>query len=117
MREKSPEYYEGAEAPFFFINSAAFRLKRVARGEEEPLLKACDLQRGDTFLDCTLGIGSDSLLAAYAVGKEGKVTAVEADKNIAFIVKNGMQTYDTTELPLTACMRNIEVIHAMAIDF
>lgn len=113
------EYYaKGAEAPFFFHpNSAAFRLKRVARGEDEPLLTACALQNGDTFLDCTLGIGSDSLLAAFAVGESGKVTGLEVDKNVAFIVKNGMQTYDTTELPLTACMRDIEVIHATALEF
>lgn len=113
------EYYaKGAEAPFFFHpNSAAFRLKRVARGEDEPLLTACALQKGDTFLDCTLGIGADSLLAAYAVGKVGKVLGIEADKNIAFIVKTGMQTYDTTELPLTGCMRNIEVIHSTALEF
>ncbi|MEK4129659.1 class I SAM-dependent methyltransferase [Solibacillus sp. FSL W8-0474] len=113
------EYYaKGAEAPFFFHpNSAAFRLKRVARGEEEPLLTASALQKGDTFLDCTLGIGSDSLLAAFAVGETGKVTGLEADKNVAFIVKTGMQTYDTTELPLTSCMRNIEVIHTTALEF
>ncbi|MEK3765573.1 class I SAM-dependent methyltransferase [Solibacillus sp. FSL K6-4121] len=113
------EYYaKGAEAPFFFHpNSAAFRLKRFARGEEEPLLTASALQKGDTFLDCTLGIGSDSLLAAFAVGETGKVTGLEADKNVAFIVKTGMQTYDTTELPLTSCMRNIEVIHSTALEF
>ena len=113
------EYYaKGAEAPFFFHpNSAAFRLKRVARGEEEPLLTASAIQKGDTFLDCTLGIGSDSLLAAFAVGETGKVTGLEADKNVAFIVKTGMQTYDTTELPLTGCMRNIEVIHSTALQF
>lgn len=113
------EYYAyGAESPFFFHpNSAAFRLKRVARGEEEPLLTACNLQKGDTFLDCTLGIGSDSLLAAYAVGQTGKVTGLEADPNVAFIVKNGMQVYDTSELPLTHCMRDIEVICANALEF
>ena len=113
------EYYvKGANAPFFFHpNSAAFRLKRVARGEEEPLLTACALENGDTFLDCTLGIGADSLLAAYKVGQEGKVVGLEADRNVAFIVKTGMQTYDTSELPLTACMRNIEVVHATAVDF
>ncbi|WP_274307179.1 class I SAM-dependent methyltransferase [Solibacillus daqui] len=113
------EYYaKGAEAPFFFHpNSSAFRLKRVARGEQEPFLTACDLQQGDSFLDCTLGIGSDSLLAAFVVGEQGKVTGLEADRNVAFIVKNGMQTYDTTELPLTKCMRNIEVIHANALEF
>ena len=92
-------------------------MKRVARGEEEPLLTACNLQKGDSFLDCTLGIGSDSLLAAYSVGKEGKVVGLETDPNVAFIVKMGMQAYDTSELPLTACMRDIEVIHATAVDF
>ena len=113
------EYYaKGADAPFFFHpNSSAFRLKRVARGEEDPLLAACALQKGNTFLDCTLGIGADSLLAAYAVGDEGKVTGVEADKNVAFIVKTGMQNYDTTELPLRDCMRNIEVVHSTALDY
>ena len=113
------EYYAyGAESPFFFHpNSAAFRLKRVARGEEEPFLIACDLQKGDTFLDCTLGMGSDSLVAAFVVGEEGKVMGLEADKNVAFIVKNGMQVYDTSELPLTECMRHIQVVHTNAVDF
>ncbi|MGE7024318.1 class I SAM-dependent methyltransferase [Solibacillus cecembensis] len=113
------EYYaKGADSPFFFHpNSAAFRLKRVARGDEEPLLKACQLQSGDSFLDCTLGIGSDSMIAAFAVGAEGRVIGLEADQNIAFIVQNGMKTYDTTELPLTACMRQIEVVHTKAVDF
>lgn len=113
------EYYvKDAESPFFFHpNSSAFRLKRVARGEEEPLLTACALAKGDTFLDCTLGMGADSLLAAYTVGNEGKVVGLEADRNVAFIVKTGMQTYDTSKLPLTACMRNIEVVHATALEF
>lgn len=113
------EYYvKGADAPFFFHpNSAAFRLKRVARGEVEPLLTACALEKGDSFLDCTLGIGSDSMLAAFSVGEEGRVVGLEADENVAFIVRNGMQTYDTTELPLTECMRGIEVIHSEATSF
>lgn len=113
------EYYvKGAEAPFFFHpNSAAFRLKRVARGEDDPLLTACALRKGDTFLDCTLGIGADSLLATFAVGEKGKVTGLEADQNVAFIVKTGMQNYDTTELPLTACMRNIQVVHTTALEY
>ncbi|MER1986558.1 MAG: class I SAM-dependent methyltransferase [Solibacillus sp.] len=113
------EYYKkGAAAPFFFHpNSAAFRLKRVARGEQEPLMTACDLRAGDSFLDCTLGIGSDSMLAAFAVGKSGRVVGLEANKNIAFIVSRGMQVYDTSELPLTAVMRNIEVVHSEALAF
>ena len=113
------EYYpKGATEPFFFHpNSAAFRLKRLARGEQDPMVEACNLQAGESFLDCTLGIGADSLVAAYTVGETGRVVGLEANSNVAFIVKKGMQMYDTTELPLTACMRNIEVICSEAISY
>ena len=113
------EYYpKGANAPFFFHpNSAAFRLKRVARGEGDPFLDACNLVEGATLLDCTLGMAADAMLAAFAVGESGKVVGLEADPNVAFIVRNGMITYDTTELPLTACMRGIHVVQSEAVAF
>ncbi|MFJ5788839.1 class I SAM-dependent methyltransferase [Lysinibacillus sp. NPDC093197] len=113
------EYYAfGAEEPFFFHpNSAAFRLKRVARGEIEPFLEAVQLEKSDTVLDCTLGLGADAMLAAFIVGDSGRVVGLEADPNVAFIVAHGMDTYDTSELPLTACMRQIEVVQAEAIAY
>lgn len=113
------EYYpKGAQTPFFFHpNSAAFRLKRIARGELEPFLQSCQLEEGNSFLDCTLGIGSDAMLAAYTVGNKGKVVGLEADPNVAFIVRNGMKTYDTSELPLTDCMRQIVVVQSEAVAF
>lgn len=113
------EYYpKGAIAPFFFHpNSAAFRLKRVARGEHDPFLEACNLVEGDAFLDCTLGMGADAMLAAFQVEMSGKVVGVEDDPNVAFIVRKGMTTYDTTELPLTACMRQIQIVQSEAVEF
>lgn len=113
------DYYAyGAQEPFFFHpNSAAFRLKRVARGETEPFLEAAQLQQGDSVLDCTLGLAADAMLAAYTVGEAGRVVGIEANPNVAFIVRQGMQTYDTTELPLTACMRQIEVVQSEAIHY
>ncbi len=113
------EYYAfGAEEPFFFHpNSAAFRLKRVARGEMEPFLDAAQLEKGDSVLDCTLGLGADAMLAAYTVGQYGRVVGLEANPNVAFIVAHGMKAYDTSELPLTACMRQIEVVQAEAVAY
>lgn len=113
------DYYAyGAQEPFFFHpNSAAFRLKRVARGETEPFLEAAQLQQGDSVLDCTLGLAADAMLAAYTVGEAGRVVGLEANPNVAFIVRQGMQTYDTAELPLTSCMRQIEVIQSEAIHY
>lgn len=113
------EYYPYPSTdPFFFHpNSAAYRLKRLEKGESDPLVTVCGLQQGDSFLDCTLGLGSDSIVAQYAVGKSGRVVGVEANPNVAFIVKNGMQVYDVSEMPLAACMRKIEVVLAQAVDY
>lgn len=113
------DYYAyGVEEPFFFHpNSAAFRLKRIARGEAEPFLEATQLQLGDTVLDCTLGLAADAMLAAYIVGETGRIVGLEVNPNVAFIVGQGMQTYDTTELPLTACMRQIEVVQSEAVRY
>ncbi|CAM5180572.1 Putative SAM-dependent methyltransferase OS=Ureibacillus acetophenoni OX=614649 GN=SAMN05877842_103226 PE=4 SV=1 [Ureibacillus acetophenoni] len=113
------EYYpKDVKNPFFFHpGTAAFRLKRIANGEIDPFLEACNLLKGDTYLDCTLGLGSDAIVAAYQVGHLGKVTALEANRNVAFIVKQGMKNYDYSELPLTSCMREIEVINAEALDY
>lgn len=113
------EYYAfGANEPFFFHpNSAAFRLKRVARGEVDPFLDATQLQIGDSILDCTLGLAADAMLAAYTVGEHGRVVGLEANPNVAFIVAQGMKTYDTTELPLTKCMRHIEVVQSEATTY
>ncbi|MFY0520967.1 class I SAM-dependent methyltransferase [Lysinibacillus sp. UGB7] len=113
------DYYafEASEPFFFHPNSAAFRLKRVARGETDPFLEAMQLITGDSVLDCTLGLAADAMLAAYTVGGAGRVIGTEANPNIAFIVEQGMQTYDTSELPLTACMRQIEVVQAEAVTY
>lgn len=117
-KERYEYFAYGHQHPFFFHpNSAAYRLKRLAKEGTDPLVDVCELKRGDSFLDCTLGIGSDSIVASFAVGKEGKVVGIEANKNVAYIVREGMQTYDTTELPLTACMRQIKVIHADAVNY
>lgn len=113
------EYYPfGVEEPFFFHpSSAAFRLKRVARGEKDPFLQAVKLQKGDSMLDCTLGMGTDSMLAAFTVSDEGTVIGCEGNPNVAFIVSEGMQKYDTSTLPLLKCMEQIMIKSSLAIDF
>jgi 16S rRNA (guanine1516-N2)-methyltransferase len=117
-KERYEYFAYGESEPFFYHpNSAAFRIKRLAKGESEPFIDACELKEGDSFLDCTLGIGSDSLVAAFVVGKTGQVVGVETNQNVAFIVKEGMRTYNYDELPLTSCMRSIHVVHANAIHY
>ena len=84
-------YRIGMDEPFFFHpNSAAFRLKRLLNGETDPLIEIAQLQKDDSFLDCTLGLGSDSIVASFITGDSGKCLGVEADPAVAFINKDGV---------------------------
>ena len=108
----------GATEPFFFHpNSAAFRLKRILKGEPDLFLQATDLHPGDSFLDTTAGLCSDSLIAAHAVGESGNVQACELNEIIAYIVSTGLATYGTSFEELQNCMRRVNLIQADSLDF
>ncbi|WP_242339836.1 MULTISPECIES: class I SAM-dependent methyltransferase [Anaeromyxobacter] len=75
----------------------ALRAKRVAaaaRGEDagppDPFLAAADVRPGDAILDCTLGLGADALVAAVAVGPDGRVVGLEASPALAAWVAEGL---------------------------
>lgn len=111
-------YREGMEHPLFFHpNSAAFRLKRMMKGETDPLIEASGLTEGDTFLDCTLGLASDSIIASYVVGERGKCTGLEADPTVAFLAKTGLLKFPSTSEALKTSMQRIEVIQTEAVEF
>lgn len=117
-KERYELFRKGMEQPLFFHpNSAAFRLKRIIKGETDPLIEASALKKGDTFLDCTLGLASDSIIASYIIGAEGTSVGLEADPAVAFIVKTGLCKFPTTSEELSTSMKKIEVIQSEAIEF
>lgn len=105
------------EAFFFHPNSAAYRLKRLLKGTVDPLLEATELKPGDRFLDCTLGLASDSIIASYQVGEEGEVCGVEGNPYVAYIVEKGLGQFPTEHMPLKESMERIQVIQANALTF
>lgn len=113
-------YTINSKTPFFFHpSSAAFRAKRIMRGESEPFLKAIDLKEGQTMIDCTLGMATDSMMAAIAVGDSGKIIGCEGNPIIAFMMREGLQNYDfiAEKLPELHVMRNIDVVSSVAVDY
>ncbi|MRX55813.1 hypothetical protein GJU41_17765 [Bacillus idriensis] len=108
----------GTSDPFFFHpNSAMFRLKRLKKGESDPLIFAADLRKGDRFLDCTLGLGSDSIIASYAAGETGKVTAAEANHLVAYLVEKGLSKWETGIAEFDKSMRRIQVVGMNHADY
>lgn len=92
------------------------RVKRVIKGENDPMLEATGVQVGDTVLDCTAGLGSDSLVFAVKVGPEGKVISLESSADLAALLKEGLGHYVTDLEEVNQAMRRIEVKQTHHLD-
>lgn len=108
----------GEDKPFFFHpNSAMFRIKRLIHGELDPFIEASQLEAGMTVLDCTLGLASDSIVASFVVGNKGKVVGVEGNQCLAYMVKKGLEKWDSGLDEMNKAMKHIEVIHGRSYEF
>lgn len=117
-KERLELYPLGDAEPFFFHpSSAMFRIKRLMRGEHDPFVEAAKLHSGKTLLDCTLGLASDSIVASFIVGKEGKVTGIEGNPYVGYIVKNGLQSWASGISEIDQAMKRIEVMHDLSLPF
>ncbi|TLS35443.1 class I SAM-dependent methyltransferase [Pseudalkalibacillus caeni] len=109
-KEKIFLLLENEEEPVFFHpNSAMFRAKRFLKGEKDPLVSIAGLTEGMSFLDCTLGLASDCIIASMAVGLSGKVTGVEGNKLLYLLVKEGLQTWNSGIDEIDLSMRQVKV--------
>jgi 16S rRNA (guanine1516-N2)-methyltransferase len=101
---------EGLPPLFFHPSMALIRVKRLRDGGHDALVTVSGVMPGNSVLDCTAGLSSDSLVFSYAVGSEGRVTAVEASEVLHTIVREGLQTYETGLPDIDAAMRRIEPV-------
>jgi len=79
---------------FFHPGMARPRVRELERGKPDVMVEAMGLRPGDAVLDCTLGLGSDAIVAAYVVGEQGRVVGLEAVAVLAAVVRWGLKHYD-----------------------
>lgn len=82
---------------FLHPNMAALRIKLLRQGKEDKMIRAMDLQAGDSFLDCTAGLCADSLVARYGVGHGGRVVALEKSLPVYIVAQYGLEHYSGPE--------------------
>ncbi|OKP66174.1 SAM-dependent methyltransferase [Paenibacillus helianthi] len=99
--------------PMEFHPSMGFvRAKRIIRGEHDPMLEAAGMVPGDSVLDCTAGLGSDSLLFAVHGGEESMVTALESSLPLCALLLEGMSHYVSGQEKVNAALRRVRVVHS-----
>ena len=99
---------------FFHPNTAHLRIKNLRQGLGDRLIDAAKIQHGDKILDCTLGLGSDSIVLSFVAGN---VTALEISSVLAEVVRYGMKKFFDDTPPVIEAMRRVEVITADYFDY
>lgn len=109
-------FYQGHEF-FFHPSMSKVRIKGLKKGQQDPMLTAMKVGTGDRILDCTLGLGSDAIVASFAVGEKGKVVGVESVPVIALITKYGFKHYQDKSNLINQLIRPIEVVNCDYLDY
>jgi 16S rRNA (guanine1516-N2)-methyltransferase len=104
--------------PMEFHPSMGFvRAKRVIKGEGDPMLEAAGMEQGDSVLDCTAGLGTDSLLFAVYGGDSSEITALESSLPLYALLLEGLSSYVSGQELVNAAMRRIKVVHSDHLNY
>jgi len=106
---------EGIEYKFH-PNMAKVRIKNILNGQIDRWINLCQITAGDSFLDCTCGLGSDSIVASHIIGANGRIKAIESSKVIYTMVSHGFNNYKTGALYLQEAMERIELVQGNYLD-
>ncbi|NGZ74467.1 class I SAM-dependent methyltransferase [Saccharibacillus alkalitolerans] len=93
------------------------RAKRLLKGEPDPMIDAARVREGDAVLDCTAGLGTDSLVFAVRVGPSGLVRSLEASPELSVLLREGLSSYEVEKPSVTEAMRRIEVVNADHLEY
>lgn len=116
--EKDGPRIHSAEGSFaYHPGMAVLRLQQLKRGATEHLLTALDLCPGKRVLDATLGLAADAAISSHAVGEAGTVVGLEASLLLYFAVSYGLKNYVAEDDDLTAALRRIQPVQALAEEY
>ena len=102
----------GEKEFFFHPGLARLRIMEQKNGKTDQMIKAMSIGKGQSVLDCTLGLGTDAIVTSFVAGAGGRVTGLESSPVIASLVRRGLATYPEPEEDIALAMRRITVVNA-----
>ena len=108
VNRRRPAVFHGDGRFFFHQGMAELRILNYSRTGHDPMIAAMGLRPGMSLLDCTVGLASDALVAAFVVGGAGLVKGVESSALVAAIVRHGLQSLGAADANADARRETVE---------
>ena len=102
---------------FFHLNMAQLRILSIMRQQKDHMVEAMNLSSGMSVLDCTLGLGTDAVVASFIVGEKGKVVGLESSELIYLISKHGLENFRHDNIDIQKSLKCIEVININYLEY
>lgn len=113
VSEDGPKYvYPDGTTLYFHPSLARIRITSMMKGSKDRLVEIAGIQKGDTVLDCTTGLGTDAIVLSCAVGKTGRVVTVENSLVLCVLAREGFANYDPGIKEIKDAMRRIKIVNA-----
>ncbi|SUP41139.1 class I SAM-dependent methyltransferase [Veillonella criceti] len=110
LSKKGPKLYTGeGKAHEFHLSMAQLRIIAYDRGQCDHLIRALGNETVTSFLDCTAGLGSDSLLVSYARPDIKQLVALEGNPLLAYVTNYGCRHFVHKSEAVTMALRRIQV--------
>lgn len=107
----------GSSAYRYHPNMAKVRIIQLRKGARDLMADVMSLTPGDSVLDCTCGLAADAIVAAFVVGEDGRVDALEISPLLAAVASIGLAMYEDPMAELVQAMRRVRVINESYRDF
>ena len=104
-------YVSRRETFFFHPSTASIRVKRLIQGEKDALMECSQMKPGDSVLDCTAGMASDSIVFSHTGGSDSSIIALESEFIPFLLLREGLNDYESDIHSLNEAMRRIQVKH------
>lgn len=104
---------------FFHLSMAELRINKILNGDNDHMISAMNLKKNQSVLDCTLGMGTDAIVASFIVGSQGKVVGLESSAIISLITSWGLQHFSNSDVSpeILAALRSISVRRSDALSY
>lgn len=116
-QKRGPRIHSAAGSFAWHLGMAVLRLQQLQQGKGEHLTEALALRPGARVLDATLGLAADASIAACVVGDSGCVVGLEASPLLYLAVSYGLAHYEAAAPELTAALRRVQPVQAVAADY
>lgn len=118
LKKAGPSLYTGKDfSHSFHLSMAQLRLLAIKRGTLDHLAVAIGEEPLHSFLDCTAGLCSDTLIVSYTHPECEHIIALEGSKTLAYITNHGLRHFIHTDAAVTAALRSIQLLNIRYEDF